>query len=269
MAKKKTTAVPIRKQTWLAANLAGLAAFVSAGAATYVLAEQPTPLDAPVPRPPKPIFTLVTEAAAVSFSERRMTKSWLPKLAPQPDGVPAMLQGYVSELLGFTIRYPFGSEVVVFGYDSFSKDSVDSQATVGMDQPLAAIKVTVPTNEGRTQLEYARKVLDEAAQSGAQPVEQPREAELPGGTFATIAYRRSDANNNYVHRIYFAAASKRIVIIDFMLRPEQADAGEKYVAKIMRSFEPGDVLGPAMEKPAKPQPDEEKQSAAPQQTPAN
>jgi hypothetical protein len=238
-------------QSWLTAIVAALAAAAVAFGATYVLATQPKPLGVPVPPPPAPLYKIAKEASNdSSVIHRELPVGWLGRLAPQPDGLPYLHEHYHSDKLGFDIRYPYGVENVIYGADTFLRDNVDSQAKVAIDQPLAAFKVSLPNNDGKTQLEYAKQLVEAALKAGAKPVESPREVQLPGGGFATFAYRRSDPDNDYVHRIYCAVVSKRILIFDFFLRPETAAEGNRYTEKIMRSFQPGEMLSPAMEKPA-------------------
>jgi hypothetical protein len=45
-------------------------------------------------------------------------------------------------------------------------------------------------------------------------------------------------------------AKKRVLVFDFFIRPETQAQGDRYAEKIMRTFEPGTMLGPALEKPA-------------------
>jgi hypothetical protein len=247
------------------AIIAGMIAAVAAAATTYSLAAQSKPLGVPVPSPPQPIFTVQKAADATSsVLHHRLPTGWLARLAPQPDGVPAMLQLSHNEMLGFDIAYPYGMENVIFGLDSFLKDSVVSQGTVRLEQPLAAVKISMPGNDGKKQLVFAKDLIDKALKEGAKPVDALHEVKLPGGGFVTLAYRRSDPDNNFVHRLYLAAADKRILILDFFIHPETAADGELYAQKIMRTFKPGTLIGPAMEVPP---PAEDKKTTSPAKKP--
>lgn len=255
MGKKKraaTSAEPPapRKASLVPAIAAGILACAIGGVSTYFYAAQSAPLGVPIPRPPRPHFTIQKSASQTSSVIRRQLPiGWIGRLAPQSDGLPYLHEHYHSEKLGFDISYPYGSENIQFGMDDFLKDAVDSQVNVKIDQPLGAIKVTVPSNEGKKQLDFARDLISEALKQGAKPVDQPREVVLPGGGFTTLAYRRTDPENNFVHRLYCAVAGKRILIFDFIIRPETASDGDRYADKIMRSFQPGEMIAPAMEVP--------------------
>ncbi len=171
------------------------------------------------------------------------------RLAPQPDGVPPLLSTYYSEKLRFNVKYPYGAENVQYGPEEFAKDGVESQARVKIDQPLVAIKVTVHVKEkDQLQLAYANEFLGLAQAEDAEVRAEPSEVALDGGTFVTAAYVRQSDDGKLVHRVYIAGLGSRALVFDFMLHPEDAELGEKYAEKIMRSFEPGAALGVVMEK---------------------
>jgi hypothetical protein len=245
-------AVPPRSSGWTSRVILGVAAFAIAAGATYTLAAQPRPLGVPVPPPPAPMFKVEVSATKdSSLIKRRLPSGWLARLALQPDGLPYLHDSYVSDKLGFAIRYPYGSENIQFGRDSFDKDGVDSEVNVRIDQPINAIKVSLPSTKLDKQLDFARQVLQQAEHSGAKVLDEPRDVQLPGGGFATIAYRRSGkGDDNVVHRIYCARVLKRVLIFDFFITPGYEKEGDRYAEKIMRSYEGGTLLGPVMEERA-------------------
>jgi len=244
-------AMPAHKPAPLIATAAfGMLAFLVAGSTTYLLASEPKPLGIPIPRPPRPIYTVTKGADAnSSVIHRRLPIGWLGRLAPQPDGLPYLHEHHHSEKLGYDISYPYGTENIDFGMDSFQQDWVDSQATVKIDQPLVAVKVSFPANNSKKQLNYVKDLTDAALKQGAKPVDPPHEVKMPGAGFATVAYRRNDPDNNYVHRLYCAGVGARVLIFDFFINPQTATDGDRYASKIMRSFEPGQIIGPSLEEP--------------------
>jgi hypothetical protein len=243
---------PVRpRANWFSVVLAALVSAAIAGLTTYALAKQPIVLGAPLPPPPPPMFRILEgDASKCSLRKHVLSEAWLTRLAPQPDGFPPLTNHYYSEKLQFKIDYPYGAENVVYSIDDFMKDFVDSQALVKIDQPIAAIKVTVPSKDKKiTQLQYIGDVLEKMEKEKATAHGKPEELKLPGGTFATASYLRNSSDGNYVHRLYAASTGGRALIWDFLLRPENEQEGEKYARKIMRSFSPGPMVSKLMEKP--------------------
>lgn len=257
---------------WTRAVAAGVAACAIAAVATYALARQPQPLGMPVPVPPQPFFK-VTDATAeeASYRKRIMNAGWLLRMAPQPDGVPYLYNEYESLNFQFKVRYPYGAENIQFPYEEFLKDNVESQATFKIDQPLAAVKVTLlPKERKQKQVEFLAALIAKLKQDGVKVLSDAAEIDLPGGTFVTCSYLREREEDSFVHRLYVANVQTRALVFDFSLRTDSVADGEKYARKIMNSFDPGKGLGALLEQPAAQLKQEEpgKNEAAPRQQPA-
>jgi len=232
--------------------VAFLLAFALCGTAAYLFFGQQAPLGRPVPPSPKPLLAIVTNPSDISLLHGKVSKGWLAPLAPQPDGAPPLRYHYISEKLGFEVQYPYAGENVQFDPGSFFKDAVDSQVVFRADQALFAIKVSLPIKDkAQSQVDYANGLLAQVKKIGAQTHDVPHEVELPGGTAVTLSYLRKNGSDTYVHRLYIVGMKPRAMVFDFMLRPEAEALGDKYAAKVMKTFTAGDMLSPLVEKPRK------------------
>lgn len=234
---------------YMVQGLAGIAALAAGTLAGYLWAAQPAPLGVPVPPPPQPMFKITPGATKESsLINRNLAKGWLTRLAPQPDGLPYLHSSYQSEKLQFKIRYPYGTQNIEFGAQDFAVDAVDSQAIVKIDQPLAAVKVSFPTKpREQGQEQFTADLLATLKEQGAEIKSAPAPARLPAGELVTCSYLRESPDGKYVHRLYITSIGARALVFDFMLPPEDAEQGNAYAAKIMRTFDPGPILGPLLE----------------------
>lgn len=204
----------------------------------------PAPLGVPLP-PVKYMFQ--TEGIGpneTSVNEKKVTANWLEFLAPQPDGSPPLRYQFDSSGADFEIWHPLGVEAVVLPPEQQQETSALAIATVKLDQPLYAIKYSLPRRQdGESLAQYAGRVKSGMEAKGAQFFGDMGEFKVTGYKFVTLEYQRETEDIGLLyHFLYIGPYGPNALVIDFSALPEHVDAARPYVKKIISSFKPKSEL---------------------------
>lgn len=177
----------------------------------------------------------------------RVHDAWLPNLAPQDDGAPPLLWGFTSERADFSIRLPYGAETTTYRDEEFSTDAVEMQAIVRLDQPLRAVKISLPGRRAGETIEvYASRVRSELTQQQAVFYAEQDPVDLPAYRFVRLEYHRVHDGADIAHCVFAGPLGNRVLMIDMMCEPKHRLRCRPYFEKIIRSFSPGWLCKRAM-----------------------
>lgn len=175
-----------------------------------------------------------------SLLRHKVNEAWLPSVAPQEDGAPPLIWGYTSVRAEFTIALPYGTEATSFPDDEFLKDDVEMQALLKLDQPLRAIKISMPARLKNERLEtYASRVRNELERSKAVFYPEQEPVNLSDYRFVRLEYHRFHDGAEIAHCVFFGPLGPRVLAIDMLCAPEQRERCRPYFEKIIRSFRAG------------------------------
>lgn len=200
----------------------------------------PAPLGVPLP----PVsYAYEVEGVGpddTSVNEGLITENWLEFLAPQPDGSPPLRYKFDSSGAAFEIWHPLGVEAVVLPPEQQQATSTLAVAGVKLDQPLHAIKYSLPPRqEGESLAEFAARAQHDLELNGAQFFGEPGEYRITGYKFTTLEYERDSEDSGLLyHYLFIGPYGPRALVIDFSARPQHKEAALPYVKKIIGSFKP-------------------------------